>query len=115
MFLPSVMATIKNVVTAFVARLGLPFCSKKHIEDELSRSISQALLDASGSEITLKDDSSDRLSSIDISSISASLRDNRSCSFLSTEQLVSFEKELTRGLHKSFRMKRISPAQEASH
>ena len=46
-FLPAALNQIKKVVTAFVGKLGIPFCNKKRIEEELSQSITQALLEAS--------------------------------------------------------------------
>ena len=39
-FLPSALRQIKNVVTAFVGKLGIPICKKRRIEEELSQSIS---------------------------------------------------------------------------
>ena len=60
-------------MSAFVGKLGLPFCvNRKQVEDELSRSITQALIDAS-------DDSIQNQSSriLDLSSISATLQNSQ--------------------------------------
>ena len=46
-FFPQCLTQIKRVVTAFFSKMRLPFCSKKQIEEELSRSITLALIEAS--------------------------------------------------------------------
>ena len=70
-FLPAALGQIKNIVKTFVGKLGLPFCNKRQqqIEEELSQSISQALLEAS----SYLDQDSSQLLMNDLSSISASL------------------------------------------
>ena len=46
-FIPAALGSLKKVVTAFVGKLGLPFCQRRQVEEELSKSITLALLESS--------------------------------------------------------------------
>jgi len=90
-----------------VGSLGLPFLAKQPLEEELSRSITQALVEASSEKsfISMNDESSSRSenpNSYDLSSITASLRESSGASFISLDQVKLFEKALARSLHESF-------------
>ena len=91
--MPMALQRIKKVVTAFVGTLGIPFCAKRPIEDELSRSITMALIDSSQSIVSERtpqqslhdisnQNKSDILNNLDLSSITANLRDS---SFISMD------------------------------
>lgn len=83
--LPRTVKRIKNIVAKFVGKLGLPFTNTKKLEEELSKSISEVLLDASSDNISQLSSHEDSNSDGELSSITVSLRNQSQASFMSID------------------------------